>query len=394
MLQSPIMADRRTDLFAAYRRVGTALAVLVLLFALVELATNALTPTDRDFVAFWAAAKLALAGTPAAAWDNGALHAVQAEAVRFTRASAQMPFAYPPAFLALVLPFAWLPFPAALAAWAAATLVPFVLAVRRLFPSSGLLALGFPPVLVNAALGHNGFLTAALFVGGLALLPARPFLAGLLIGTLAIKPQLALLVPLALVAGGHWRAIAGAALSAAAVLGLGLLAFGPEATRAWLAQMPLYAEIARDGLVGWHKLASVYAAARQAGLPAEPALIAHLAVAVAAAVTVWRSWRSSADPLAKASVLAAATMLASPYLFLYDALILVVPLLWLASRGTAPALVGALWLLPAATIAQSFGSAGPVNLMPLLPVALLVLGWRQAGPQYRARMNSRARSYS
>jgi len=388
------MAGARTDPFAAYRRVGTALAAIVLLFALAELAANARAPTDRDFVAFWAAAKLALAGTPAAAYDNGALHAVQAGAVRFTRQAAQMPFAYPPAFLALVLPFGWLSFPAALAAWAAATAGPFLLAVRRLCPRSGLLALAFPPVLVNAALGQNGFVTAALFIGGLALLQARPFAAGLLLGALAIKPQLALLVPVALIAGGHWRAIAGAAAAAAAVLALGLAAFGPDATSAWLAQMPLYAQIARDGLVGWPKLASVYAAARQAGLAAGPALAVHLAVAAAAAAAVWRAWRPGAEPLARASVLAAATMLASPYLFLYDALILVVPLLWLAARGAPPALVGALWLLPAVTIAQSFGFNGPVNLMPLLALALLALAWREAAPQYRARMKSRARPYS
>ncbi|HET7817592.1 MAG TPA: glycosyltransferase family 87 protein [Sphingomicrobium sp.] len=388
------MADARTAPFAPYRRVGTALAVTVLLFALAELAANARDPTDRDFIAFWAAAKLALAGSPAAAYDNGALHAVQAEAVRFTRPAAQMPFAYPPAFLALVLPFGWLSFPAALAAWVVVSLAAFVLAVRRMFPRSGLLALAFPPVLVNAALGQNGFVTAALLVGGLALLPRRPLAAGLLLGALAVKPQLALLVPVALLAGSHWRAIAGAAASAAAVLLVGLAAFGPEATRAWLGQMPLYAEIAREGLVGWPRLASVYAAGRQAGLPAEPALALHLAVAAAAALTVWRVWRSQAEPLAKASVLCAASMLASPYLFLYDALILAVPLLWLAARGAPPALVGALWLLPAVTIAQSFGFEGPVNLMPLLPLALLAIAWREAAPQYRARMNSRARPYS
>lgn len=393
-MHSPILAAGRSDPFAAYRRVGSALALLVLLFALAELAANARAPTDRDFVAFWGAAKLALAGSPAAAYDNAALHAVQAGAVRFTREAAQMPFAYPPAFLALVLPFALLPFPAALAAWAAASLVPFLLAVRRIAPRCGLLALAFPPVLVNAALGQNGFVTAALFIGGLALLPARPFAGGLLLGALAIKPQLALLVPVALLAGGHWRAIAGAALGAAAVLLLGLAAFGAEASRAWLAQMPLYAEIARDGLVGWPRLASVYAAARQAGLAAEPALALHLMVALAAAAMVWRAWRSPAEPLARASVLAAATMLASPYLFLYDALVLVVPLLWLAARGAPPALVGVLWLLPAVTIAQSFGPEGPANLMPLLPLALLALAWRETAPQYRARMNSRARPYS
>lgn len=373
MLHSPVMADLQADPFARYRRVGTVLALLVILFAAAELVSNALNPTDRDFIAYWAAAKLALAGTPAAAYDNAALHTLQAETVRFTRQAAEMPFAYPPAFLLLVLPFAALPFGAAMAAWVAATFAPFFIAVRRLVPKAGLLAIGFPPVLVNAAIGQNGFVTAALFLGGLGLIGSAPFVAGVLLGALVLKPQLALLLPVALLAGRHWLGLAGAALSSTAIMLIGLVAFGPETTRAWLSQLPLYGEIARNGLVGWERLASVYAAARQAGVPEQPAFALHIAIAFAAAVAVWRIWRSDAEPLAKASVLAAATLLASPYLFLYDAVILVLPLLWLANRNAPLWVIAALWLLPAVTIAQSFAPGGAVNLMPLLPIALVAL---------------------
>jgi hypothetical protein len=352
------------------------MALTILFVVLAEFVKNAIHPIDRDFISFWGAARLVLEGTPSAAYDRAALHAVQAAAATFD--GGEMPFPYPPAFLLLLAPFALLPFPLAMAAWTVATFPAYLIAVRRMFPASGWLAAAFPPVLVNAVLGQNAFVTAGLFVGGLLVLPKRPFVAGLLLGCLAIKPQLGLLLPVALLASGQWRAIGGAAVSSVGVLLVGAAVFGMAATSSWIAQMPLYMSIARDGLVGWHKLGSVYAALRQAGMGADPALLIHGAVALTAAAAVWRVWRApKADPRAKAAILAAGTMLASPYLFLYDAMILVVPFLWLAGTKVSPAWLVLLWCVPLVTIAQTFGFNGPVNLNPLVPLALLGLVYRQ-----------------
>ena len=71
--------------------------------------------------------------------------------------------------------------------------------------------LAAPAVFINAVGGQNGTWTAALFGGGLSLLERRPLLAGGLLGLLIYKPQLALLIPVALLAGRHWRAFAAAA---------------------------------------------------------------------------------------------------------------------------------------------------------------------------------------
>src|SRR4029453_3888640 len=91
--------------YRAYRNVGVALALLILCLISLEFVRNAIHPSDRDFVSFWAAGKLALSGTPALAYDNQALHALQAQFVTFT-GHVEMPFAYPPALLFLILPFA------------------------------------------------------------------------------------------------------------------------------------------------------------------------------------------------------------------------------------------------------------------------------------------------
>jgi len=366
------MFDPNTDPFAYYRIIGGALALLIVFLGAVEAWRMWTHPACRDFIAFWGAAKLAIGGSPALAYDPAVLHKLQTSVASFGPHES-MPFPYMPAFLLLVLPFGLLSYPAAMTVWICLTLVAYLVAVKRLVPDAGLLALAFPPIVVNIVVGQNGFLTAALFIGALALLDRRPFLAGLLIGCLIFKPQLGLLFPLALLAERRWRAIAGAALSSIGVTLSGVLAFGPQTFLAWIRELPLFASIARDGTVGWVKLTSIYAAGRQAGLDAGPAFGLHVVVLCVAAAVVWRVWRSESDRLAKAAVLACATSLSSTYLFLYDQLILIVPFFWLARQRTHPAILGALWCLPIISIAQNAAPRSPVNLNPIVPVLLLAL---------------------
>ena len=361
------------DPYRPYLLVGHALALLVIILSLGEFARNLAAPTSRDFVSFWGAARFALDGTPALAYDRAALHALQINAAAFEPNTA-MPFPYAPTLLLIIMPFALLPYPVAMALWALGTLGVYAMVARRFAPQSRWLAVAFPPAFAVMAIGQNGFVTAALFMGGLVLLQhKKKFAAGLVLGCLIIKPQLALMLPVAMLAGREWRVIGGAMVSAPAVLLTGIIVFGPAASVAWLDQMPLYVEIAQQGLVGWHKLVSVYAAARQAGLSEAPAFALHCAAAVMAACLVFNIWRSDAEFARKAAVLGAATMLASPYMYLYDALVLFPAFVWLVQRRAPAALVGSLWLLPAVIIAQTAYDTGPINVAPLLPISLLAL---------------------
>jgi len=362
--------------FQPYKYGGYALAMLILIGVVIGFVQSARFPADRDFISFWGAAQLAIAGNAAAAYDNAALHAVQLTAS--PEAAGGLPFPYPPVFLLLLIPFGLLPFAAGLVTWACVTFRLYFEAVKRMFPDCGWLPAAFPPVFVAAVIGQNSFLMAALLIGGLVLMRTRPFIGGLLLGCLILKPQMALLLPIAVLAARQWRTMFGAALSSVGLLLVGVAIFGLAATRAWIDQMPLYVSIARDGLVGWNKLASVYAAARQAGLDAGLAMSLHAIVAAVAAAAVWKTWKSDAEPNCKAAVLIAATMLVSPYLFLYDAVILVVPFLWLAKQKADRIVLSALWCLPIVTVAQLILFQGPVNLNPLTPIALLMLVCHQA----------------
>jgi hypothetical protein len=363
------------DPYARYRFVGNVFALVILVATLFEFWRNFVQPSDRDFLAPWAAAQLALAGRPWAAYDSGALHAVQAAVATFGGPTAELPFPYPPAYLLLAIPFALMSFPAGLVAWSAGTFAFYLFAARKLMPRSGWLAAAFPAAFANAAIGQNAFLTAGLFMAGMSLLPTSPFAAGAVLGCLVVKPQLAMLLPVALIAGRQWRAVAGAAASSVAILFLGFVLFGPATTAAWLDEAPLIVKVTGDGLMGWGKLASIYAAARQMSVPAGPAIGIHLVVAAAAAAMVWRLWSSPAEPAAKVSMLAAGSTLISPYVFYYDALILVPSFLYLARSGERPAVLLALWCIPLLLIGQ-IGGGDLANLNALVPLVLMALTYR------------------
>src|SRR5262249_52824954 len=152
--------------------------------------------------------------------------------------------------------------------------------------------LGFPAVLVNLGHGQNGFLSAALIGGALALLDKRPVIAGILFGLLSYKPQFGVLIPLALIADGRWRAFLSAAVTVAILVAATTLAFGPEIWSAFFdSTRPTRVIILEAGSTGWQKIQSVFSWVRMWGGSVPLAYAAQaVATLVAAVGTVW-VWR-------------------------------------------------------------------------------------------------------
>jgi len=98
---------------------------------------------------------------------------------------------YPPFCFAVAFLVASLPYALGLALWLAASFAAYLAAILAILPrpETLLIAAAFPAVFVNIGHGQNGFLTAALLGGALLLLDRRPWLAGVMIGLLAYKPQ-------------------------------------------------------------------------------------------------------------------------------------------------------------------------------------------------------------
>ena len=152
-------------------------------------------PLGTDFLSFWTAARLTLAGNAAGAYDP-VIHAAAQQAA-FPSAPGYYAFFYPPTFLLICLPLALLPYGWALLCWLAAGFATFIAVARRLVPRAWawLPLLAFPGNLINLGHGQNGFVTGACLGGFVVLYRRRPFLAGLCLGALVIKPHLLLAGP-------------------------------------------------------------------------------------------------------------------------------------------------------------------------------------------------------
>jgi hypothetical protein len=177
-----------------------------------------------------------------------------------------------------------------------------------------------------------------------------------------VKPHLALLLPVALLAARAWRAICAAAVTAVTVTVLPAAVLGWGTLPAWLGSMSwVSAAIAAHHLPVW-MFPAPYPWLVSLGIPAGVAAILQAVVSVVAAVVVYRLWRPLAGSTATPSVLPAAglvlaTFLATPYYAMYDLTWLALPLCWLVAtgmrsgwrRGERPLLVG-MFVLPYASV--------------------------------------------
>lgn len=292
-------------------------------------------PLQADFVNVWAAGRMALEGKASAAydWDAHRLYEVMAVGHDF---EGYFGWHYPPMFLLVAAPLSLIPYVASQLVWMAATLPVYALAIRLIWRrwDAVLIALAFPAVAMNFAFGQNGFLTAGLLGCALALLDKRPIVAGVLIGLLTYKPQFGLLIPLALLAGGCWRTIMAASVTALTTAALTTLAFGAEIWPAFLASTKLTNHAVLEmGWASFSELVSPFGASRWLGLSYWGAWAVQGAVVAMLAALVWVSWRRPGADNAKRALLAAACVSASPYAYVYDLTTLGVAIAFLTRDG-------------------------------------------------------------
>jgi len=151
----------------------------------------------------------------------------------------------PPPQAWLAAPFALLPFPMAFAAWMALILAAFLITWRLVSPGQGLArwaylaaALVAFPVIFGLALGQALVLVAASVTAGWWFLKrGQQVAAGLVMLGVVLKPQLALLVPLALLVAGYRRTFQVWALGMAALAVLSIASLGPDGLSAYLGRL-------------------------------------------------------------------------------------------------------------------------------------------------------------
>ena len=273
-------------------------------------------PLFPDFFALWSFGRYVLTHAPATIYDSQALHGFQTGLGM--PPDVGYPFFYPPWILLVLAPLGRLDYLTARVVWLVLTFAAYVAAMgawRWPRPVMGLLVFA-PSSAICFAVGQNGFLTAALMLGGIRLLRTRPLIAGALLACLAYKPQLAVLAPAMLVFGRHWRAMTGAAFCAAVLSLSATLAFGWTTWAAWLDFTGHQAASLSLGKVEAGMMPTVTSAVQLLGGSGMMAHAFQALAAMAGLLALWRV-RNSATPEAKA-VLPLAAILATPYAFVYD----------------------------------------------------------------------------
>jgi hypothetical protein len=276
-----------------------------------------------DFTIFWSGAVLAAAGRPEAAYAVGPDHT-------FDQA-----LPYPPIMILLCRPLAifsqtealilWLVLGTGLYACSLSRFVGWRIAVLATF--------GTPAALCNIICGQNGYFTAVLLGWGLAFVDRRPVSAGLLLGLLCSKPQLGILLPVALVAGGQWRALAAAAAWAIFLVAASTILLGPGAWLGFFEQMVVERRLLQFGSSTWAGMPTVFVLTRMAGADLTAAYLMQGVSAVSAAAAVALLWYRQSPFGVKSAGLAVGTFLVTPHAYYYDMIVLIFAAAWFANEA-------------------------------------------------------------
>jgi hypothetical protein len=336
-------------------------------------------PIGTDFSNVYAAGQLTWQGRPSDAYQPALQHAAE-QAVFGGREVPFYGWHYPPFFFAVAVLVAALPYAWGLAIWVAASLAAYLVAIRAILPAPQtlLLAAAFPGVFVNIGHGQNGFLTAALLGGALHLIDRRPLLSGVLIGLLAYKPQFGVLIPIALLAGGRWRSIGAAIATIAALVAISFATLGSGVWHAFADSMNFtQVVVLEQGGTGWEKIQSIFSAARMWGASVQLAYALQVALLMSLAATLAWLWHGDAAFELKASALATASLLATPYVLDYDLVVLAVAIAFFARDGLDRgfrdfeiSLLAAAWIVPLLSRGLASVSGIPLGLMVLLALYL------------------------
>ena len=357
-------------------------------------------PVDSDFSNYRIAARLTASGE----WrdlfgpqPDYFRHMVEAFGADFRWHN----WSYPPHTLLLLWPLSSLGYVPAMAVFLAATGLFYAWAARRFAGEARLLLLAavFPYAAFMVWSAQNGFLTAGLALGGLALRQSRPVAAGILIGLLTIKPQLGLLLPILLLAERRYLAIASAAATTVLLVAVSMAIFGRESWLGYLNHVaPYQVEVMRTFQGTFlSMMPTLYGSLRAIGLAADPALALHLAIGLPVAAAAIAAFFIVPGARWRAIILSLATPLATPYAFAYDLGMTAAGLGLMAYLCAADPASGwrDRWLLAAAMLAPlatyPLGALG-YPVAPVFLAAVFVLALMRSGFFARCRAFLRQRS--
>ena len=302
-----------------------ACAGILLIFDLLWLSTLHYRVPLADFFVYYLAAQTGAAHGWSSMYDPSTfLPTVTIDVGR------PLPYLNPPQLAWLVVPLSWLPYGIAAAVWGLLLLAAMALTWYLAAPGTHqlklihLLAIAtLLPVFVSVLIGQVSLVIVVLVALAWWLIERdRPWLAGATLGLIALKPQLAFLVPIALLIAGYWRVFLGWLAVTGVFLISALLAVGPSIVHQ-----------VTESLARVHGIPGPVQMSLERQLPVPVAAVGMVIVAAIALVII-RRWNGAGSSIPIAIGLLS-SMLLSPYINFYD---LSAPVLaaWLVLRTSPP----------------------------------------------------------
>jgi hypothetical protein len=306
-----------------------------------------------DFICFWNAAHRVRHGDIAAIYDPDTWQRVLSTSTTGVISW----FVYPPFTLFGLWLLGDATYNEAVLAWSLVPLAFYLALIVLLAKRSGLgdsekhwpraqayavlIAFSLPFLSANLFSGQTGTFTAVFFLGAAYFWPTRPVLAGICVGLLAIKPQLGLLMPFALLASGQWRIVAAAATTVLSLIVLSTVWLGAAIWTDYLRMTQLYGQLVGRGYDQvQHLFVGPYVSLQGAGMPAALAASLQVVISIAVATVIvqvfWSHNRERPEDGRldlRLALLAAGTLLATPYAFSYDTPLLILSIIPLLARS-------------------------------------------------------------
>jgi hypothetical protein len=292
---------------------------------------------SEDFVQIYTLAHAAFEGPYPTLRREAAFHQRQVELVPASDEDHYLPV-YPPSAALIFRPLVALSYGWAALLWAAISIAAYGLTVwgawrsqRLLLPDTGFIAaaaVAFPPFFLLVLHGQTTVIPLlGFFLCWLALERQRPISGGVALGLLTVKPQFALVLAAVLFLSFSWRVLLGFTLCVIGQACAVAFTMGTQAFDAYAETMSGISKIERllepDG---W-RMHSLRTLTRLIPQPAGDLIWACLSLLVIGAAV--RVWRSHAPLAPRFGIILLATVLVNPHLFAYDAVVLVLPFIWL-----------------------------------------------------------------
>jgi len=273
----------------------------------------------RDFINFWAV------GTYSEASNTSNLY--NYEFYReylvslFGEPLNRYSYSYPPHAIFFFRIFGTLSYFWALMLWSVGGVATMMSAVRQYREElPGYFWIICPATFVCLFTGQIGLFLTGLFIWGMLLSPKKPWLAGILIGCLTIKPQLGPLLVIALIISGQWKTIISASITTIILLGLSVLLFGMDSWSIFIREiLPYQSEvISKNFGVFDYMVPSVFKWVINLGGSVKMAwALQAISIALSIYLTI-KIFRSGLKWSEKTAILCLLTFLFSPYMAIYD----------------------------------------------------------------------------